>query len=159
MPALVSVRGADKVARRIRTIRMGIGVVLASDAPANLVLKRTLDRFDKEVDPNNIKWAPLKPSTLLLKKRIGAPNKILKRSLKLRQSIKIIRGAVGSGFGTATGTGRRIGVTDPSLVPRARAHQFGTSRMVKRRFLGVGPLDVKAVDSLLRREIARVIKS
>ena len=149
------VTGAPRLAKRIATIRAGLGVAMFKEELAQLLLRRTLDRFDKEVDPDNQAWKPLKNKTKADKRRLGYGG-ILKRTLLLRNSISIIRGNAEGTMYTNTGAGIRIGVRGPA-ADYGRYHQHGTPKMVQRRFLGVGELDIKSVDSFLRRRADKVI--
>ena len=71
-----------------------------------------------------------------------------------------------TGVGSATGAGFRIGIrstkvddgnriVDPAVY--GRIHHQGNKHVPQRRILGIGALDVKAVDSLLRRELKKLI--
>lgn len=150
------VKGADKLQRRIATIRKNLNLPAMTQEIGQLLLKRTQDRFDKEVDPDSKPWKPLAPATLERKRREGYGDaKKLVRKGDLRKAIAIIRGGAGTTF-TNTGAGVRIGIDDPTQVAKAQAQNKGTSRIPARRFLGVGALDVKAVDSYLRRKAANL---
>lgn len=150
------VKGADKLAARIATIRRNLNVPVMTSEIGELLLKRTKDRFDKEVDPDSKPWKPLAPSTIERKRRGGYGDaKKLVRKGDLRNAIQIIRGGAGTTF-TNTGAGVRIGVDDPTQVSKASAQNKGTARIPARRFLGIGALDVKAVDSYLRRRAANL---
>lgn len=150
------VRGAERLSRRIATIRANLNVQDIVGEVGNLLLKRTQERFDREVTPDGVPWVPLKRSTIERKRRAGYGDKgKLKRTEALRKSIRIIKGGAGTTF-TNTGAGLRIGVEDPEIVPRAVAQNRGTGRIPARRFLGIGRLDVKAVDGLLRRRAAKM---
>lgn len=146
------VGGADKLAARLRTIRANLNLPAFSTEIMLLLKKRTLDRFDKEVDPDGNPWKPLTEATLATKRRKGYGDKgKLKRTLALRNAIRIIRGGSGSIF-TNTGAGGRIGVEDPKIATYGRYQNNGTRKIPARRFLGIGRLDIKAVDSLMRRK-------
>lgn len=144
------VRGADRLSRRIRTIRENLGLPDLTEEIGDLLLARTMRRFERGVDPDERPWAPLKPETIRRKARGGFPAKPLQRTLKMKDSIKKIRGGSGSLF-TNTGAQVRIGIQDPQIADYARRHQQGRG-IPARRFLGIGALDVKAVDSLMRRK-------
>ena len=121
-----------------------------------MLLRRTLERFDREVDPDGTPWKPLAPATVIIKRRLGFGHKgKLKRTEALRRSIRVIRGGLGTVY-TNTGAGFRIGVDDPKVVEYARVQNSGADRIPARRFLGIGRLDVKAVDSLLRRKAQQI---
>lgn len=145
------VRGADKLKIRIATIRKNLNLPAFTEEIATLLVGRTKRRFASELDPNNTKWKRLKASTLRRKRAAGAGDAgVLVRTGKLRDSIGLIRGGF-RGFGVNTGAGFRIGVQDPKVARYAVAHQQGLGIPV-RRIVGVGELDIKAVDTLMRRK-------
>lgn len=146
------VNGAEKLKQRIATLRSRLQLPALTTEIANLIRRRTIERFDREVDPDGIPWKPLAESTILRKRRGGYGNKKkLVRTESLRGAIRIIRGGLGATY-TNTGAGFRIGVEDPKIAQYARIQNNGNRRIPARRFLGIGRLDVKAVDSLLRRK-------
>lgn len=147
------VRGPERLARRMATIRAALSLPVLTEEVANLLLKRTLARFEAQVDPDNNPWAALKETTQLRRKMSGysPAHPILQRTKELKHAIHVLRGASPGAVFTNTGANARIGVDDEEVTGRARAHQYGNSRVVARRFLGIGQLDVKAVDSQLRR--------
>lgn len=148
------VKGAAKLGRRINTIRTRLQLPLMVEEIGNLLLKRTLSRFDQEVDPNGTPWAPLLASTVKRRKALGlGPTPKLVRTQDLRSAIKVIRGGIQGAMFLNTGAGVRIGIEEEEIADYGRRLNQGTpGRMVARRFLGIGRLDVKAVDSLLRRK-------
>lgn len=151
------VSGAAKLGRRISTIRQRYNVEDLTAEIGQLLLRRTLDRFAREVDPDGTPWEDLAPFTLRRKKALGYGNKQkLERTGALKRSIKLIRGTAAGSIFTNTGAGVRIGVNDTSVVDYARIQNYGAGRVPARRFLGIGALDVKAVDSFLRRRAAAV---
>ncbi len=85
-------------------------------------------------------WAPLKPATILLKRRRGAGSLILVFSGKLRQSLS--RGNPGNIFQVIT-NGVRVGTSDRT----ARFHQGGT------RFMPARPILVPP-DAATRQQMA-----
>lgn len=146
------VRGAQKLSKRIATIRASIQLPLLVDDITALLLSRTLRRFDREVDPNEKPWAPLQPQSIARKRRAGyGDRKLLVQTGNLRSAIKAIRGGTGT-ISTNTGAGSRIGIEDPKVVKYARLHNQGRGGMPLRKFLGIGADDVKAVDGLMRRK-------
>lgn len=150
------VRGAERLGRRIATIRENLRLPVMTQEIGELLLRRTHERFDREVDPDGRPWVPLAPSTIEIKRRLGYGNKgKLKRTEALRRSIRIIRGGLGTTF-TNTGAGVRIGIESPKIAEYGKAQNQGTDRIPARRFLGIGRLDVKAVDSLLRRKAKEI---
>ncbi len=150
------VRGGQKLAQRLATIRAAIGLPALTQEIGNLLLRRTLERFDREVDPDGVKWVELSEDTIVAKRRLGyGGTGKLKRDLRLRQSIHLIRGGSGSIF-TNTGAGVRIGIDDPEVVNYAAALNRGSKTIPARRFLGIGRNDVTSVDSLMRRKAAQL---
>lgn len=150
------VRGATKLNRRIATIRQNLQLPILIEETKRLMLRRTLARFEREVDPNEKAWKPLKESTLRRKASAGyGDKKKLQRTEKMKSSIKVIRGGFGTTF-TNTGAGFRIGIEDPDVANYARIQNRGNRRIPARRFLGVGALDIKSVDSLLRRKAKEI---
>lgn len=146
------VHGAARLKTRIDTIRRGLGLPLLMPEIQTLLLKRTKDRFAREVDPDGKPWVPLHPATLARKQRLGYGDaQKLVRTGKMRDSIKVIRGGLGSTFFN-TGAGFRIGIQDEEVARYAIEQNKGTEKIPARRFLGLGRLDIKAVDSLLRRK-------
>ena len=145
------VYGARRLQVRIATIRAALVLPALSQELGKLLVRRTLERFDREVDPGERPWKALKTDTL--KRRSGSGStKILNRTGALRGAIRLIRGGQDSIY-TNTGAGVRIGVDDPRQLTKARTHQRGYPKgnIPARRFLGIGKNDVKSVDSFLRR--------
>lgn len=152
------VRGAERLGRRIATVRAALSLPLLVRETNELLLRRTLDRFDREVDPDGKPWPALADTTLERRRRAGGyPGKAkLVQTGELRASIQLIRGGEGTIF-TNTGAGGRIGIEgDEELIGKARAHQRGLNNIPVRRFLGIGRNDITAVDGLLRRKAAQV---
>lgn len=150
------VRGAERVRRRIATITANTQIALNSGLLESLLLRRVKERFLRGVDADGRPWPPLRPSTVRRKKGKAAP---LQRSGDLFKAIAVIRGSNQGTFASATGAGFRIGIEDPEIAEYARLMNNGfwharAKRMIPpRRFLGVGALDRKAVDSALRNAI------
>lgn len=146
------VNGAAALSQRIATIRRNLNLPALENEIGELLLRRTLQRFDREEDPDGKRWVPLAPATIAIKRRLGYGHKgMLKRTDTLRRSIRLIRGGRGTVY-TNTGAGVRIGVQNTKVAEYARIQNQGEGRIPARRFLGIGRLDVKAVDSLLRRK-------
>lgn len=152
------VDGAAKLSRRIKTIRERLSVPALVPEIGELLLRRTLDRFDREVTPDGQPWKQLADSTL--KRRgylIGIGKKMLVREGDLRASIQIIKGGYGSTF-TNTGAGLRIGIDGNARSKEGKSiAKYGAIQNITRQFLGIGRLDIKAVDGFLRRQAERVI--
>lgn len=154
------VRGAEKLRQRIATIRKKTGLPKMVDEIGVLLHRRTMDRFDRGVDPDGVPWQPLAISTLARKRQAGAGEQgMLVRSGRLRASIRLIRGGAGAMY-TNTGAGIRIGIQDREVAKYARYQQEGVpGRIPARRILGIGRLDVKAVDALMRRRAVQLERS
>ena len=147
------VNGVKKLGQRVKTIRTALALPVMVNEITDLLLRRTLDRFDREIDPDYVPWEPLADSTLARRRRDGVKStKKLNRTGAMRGAIKRIRGAAAGLLVTNTGAGARIGVADPAQTKKAAAQQYGTRFIPQRKFLGIGSLDVKSVDSLLRRK-------
>lgn len=153
------VRGAERLGRRIATIRRTLNLPDLTDEIGQLLLNRTLRRFKAEVTPDGIPWEPLKESTIRRKRQLGyGDRQKLQRTDDMRSAIRLIRGGITGAMFTNTGAGVRIAITDPKIAEYARVQNRGSydGRIPARRFLGIGRLDVKAVDSFLRRKAKQV---
>ena len=109
------------------------------------------DRFKSETAPDGTKWAPLAASTIKDKARRqksgttrsgksrvrcnAEPNAILKSTFLLRDTINYKPAP----FSVAVGTPLAYG----------RWHQYGTSRMPKREFLGYNQADLKEIENIV----------
>lgn len=149
--------GAGALLKRIATIQSGIGPLVSRERLGAFLVRRMQERFDKEQAPDGTRWKGRAPTS-------RGNHKILNKTGALRGALGVLEGT-GSGFGAATGAGFRIGirsmkVRDGSrMVDTAvygRAHHLGLGHVPQRRILGIGALDVKAVDSLLRRELKKL---
>lgn len=155
-----AVTGDRALLARIATIQQGVGALASRERLGAFLLRRMLQSFDREEDPDGKRWAARSSQT-------RGTHKLLNRTGVLRAAIGVLGGAGGRGFGVATGAGFRIGVRshtvkdssgraiNPSIY--GKVHQQGNKHVPQRRFLGIGALDIKAVDSLLRREMAKLI--
>jgi hypothetical protein len=154
------VRGASRVRRRIASIQAATTVALNPETLGKLLLDRVKKRFKRGVSPDGTKWPPLEPATKLRKAKSQFKGPLM-RSGTLFNAIKVIRGTHAGLFAGATGAGFRIGVSDPKAAEYGRLMNNGfyhvrAKRMIEpRRFMGVGELDRKAVDSALRAIILR----
>lgn len=150
------VSGVAALKRRIATIRETLQLPPMMDAIGDLMVKRTLTRFDAEVDASGRDWAPLSVSTLRKRARAGTGKKKLNETGAMRAAIKLIRGSAAGAVYTNTGAGFRIGISDPAQTLKGAVHNKGTDTVPQRRFLGVGSLDVKAVASLMHRRAKKL---
>lgn len=152
-----TVRGAQKLGQRIRTIRTRTNLPAMVDDILELLHRRTMSRFAREVTPDNEPWLPLAEYTLRRKKQLGYGNKQkLVRTDTMRRSIKVIRGRADGGIFVNTGAGGRIGITDPKVAEYANKQNKGSEHIPARQFLGIGRLDIKSVDSFLRRRATQL---
>jgi phage gpG-like protein len=147
-----NVRGVEKLKRRIATIRSRLDLPEMTAEIGVLITRRTLERFEREVDPNEKRWADLSPNTLAKRRSSGYGNKKkLQRTGTLKGAIRPIRGGFGTVFGN-TGAGVRIGIEDEETAKYAGPLNRGVPRKIPaRRFLGIGPRDIASVDAMLRR--------
>lgn len=149
--------GAAALNRRLRRIREGVNATLLNDREiTEFLVDRNRRRFREGVDPDGIRWTPLKKGTLRRKKWDGVAqaNRPLYRTGLLYRSIGVLSRKRGE-FGIAAVGTYRLGVRDPKAAAYGAYHQFGIG-VPQRRFLGISALDIKAVDSMLRRAIIRI---
>lgn len=150
-------RGAEKLAQRIRTVRENTGIALSTPDLLNRLVKANLRRFDREVDPSGNRWEVRAHDPYGRTDRRGAGRGTLIRTGKMRASIGIIRGFSKGSLAVATGANGRIGILAsvyPDQARYGRFHQFGIG-VPKRTFLGIAASDVVMIDSALRRAIIR----
>ena len=107
-----------------------------------LLFHNTLRRYDAAVDPDGAAWSPLRPSTL---KRKGGRGKLLVESGGLRRSI----------------SKRQAGPLEARITarkdPPGGFHQSGTSRMVRRSFMGISSQDEQQVRQLALDHLRRLM--
>lgn len=103
---------------------------------AGMFMERELKLgFAKESDPDGAPWAPLKPSTLR-QKRSGA---ILRETSALAGSIALQ---------SVSSSNVRVG---SSGVAYGIYHQTGTSKMVARKFIGIGDRHIPKIRKIFER--------
>jgi len=148
--------GVLKLRNRLKALQATLAIPVLTEEIGQLLLRRTLARFDREVDPNEVPWTPLASETLERRKRAGGNSgkKILVQTGALRASIQLLRGANTGTISTNTGAGVRIGVEDPEQTMKAFVHNKGYGKIPMRKFLGIGKLDIRSVDGLMRRRAA-----
>lgn len=106
-------------------------------------VKQTDKQFDRGVDPDNVPWVKLKPSTLARKKALGYSQKIL-----------IARGDTRNTLAhKATKTGVEV-----YIEGTAEYHQYGTRRIPERRIIGVNQERLDKLEELLTNWIQGAIK-
>lgn len=115
------------------------------------MLREVRGRFDSETAPDGTKWASLAAATIADKARRqksgttrsggsrarvnASPNAILKSTFLLRDTIAYKPSA----FEVRIGTPQKYGVH----------HQYGTSRMAARPFLGYNQADIKEIEAIV----------
>ena len=156
-----SINGHKKLVQRLARVRSVLPTAVAGSGVQELLLKRVLSRYDREVTPDGLPWPPLAASTIRTKKTKGYPtDKMLVASGTLRKSIGVIGGSTLGLTVVNTGLGFRIGVR-PETNPEGRlAPVYGKLinkglGTVRRRFLGVNSADVKSVQEYARRQIKK----
>lgn len=156
------VLGSQKVRAKLAAVRAEVPDLLNRDRLASFLIRRMQDNFGKQADPNGTPWPKHSPKT--------RPGPILKKSGSLRKSIARIDGNPRGIFASATGAGFRIGITS---ITHFEVYKRGGGRTVdtaeygplhqqgkgipKRRFIGLGPTDQKAIADLLRREMRKAV--
>lgn len=155
-----NVKGASKLKRRLLTLRARMENIVEDSRVENLLVNRIKRRMVQGVDTNLVPFHPLAPATIRRKKHkktVRGPGAILFETGAMYDAIGVTkrRGQLSS----PTGAGFSIGIasSNAKIQERAREHNFGNGRLPQRQFLGVNRLDVKAVDSLMRREMAKII--
>lgn len=156
-----AVSGDQKLLKRIRTIQEGLPALASRERLGDFLVRRMQERYGRRVDPEGRPWKERSTNT-------KGDHPLLEKKGNLRKAIGVLGGLNGSGMGIATGAGFRIGVRSVK-VPESgrtvdtavygRAHQIGNKHVPRRRFIGISDLDVKAVDSLLRREMNKLMKA
>jgi phage virion morphogenesis protein len=99
------------------------------------MLRQTDNRFRNEEAPDGTPWAPLATATLERKARRGKIRKILQEEGNLRTTLSYRASAQEVELG--------------SIQPYSTYHQFGTSRMVARPFLGVSDEDREEIEAIV----------
>lgn len=149
--------GTERAIQRIREVhRAVIGVVLHSETE-NFLVSRVLARFDAGVDPANRAWPGLDEATIRYKRQKGysKPEQPLYAKGNLRRAIGIIRGSNTGLLAGATGLGFRIGVRTPREAAYGRLHNFGFGQE-QRQFIGVSPLDARALSGFFNRKLKSI---
>jgi len=170
---LSKITGVSKVKQVFSRITTGVQSVLAKKRLEDLLLKRTLERFDppgsrkyaQKAPPIGKPWAPLSPYTRR-KKNVNRSQKLVDTG-KLRSSIGIVkRNMEGSVLQSPTGGGFSIGIKPGSKASKyARIHQFGgyagVNRKVyipARRYLGIDKTDIVSVQRLVNNIMKKSVQ-
>lgn len=159
------VEGAQQLGKRIKTIQEGLPRLVSKDELGAFLIRRMQARFSRREDQNGVRWKDRSPAS-------SGNHPLLEKTGRLRRNIAVVGGVGGTSLGINTGAGFRIGVKDAKFVEStgsssrvrnladiARIHNRGNKTTPRRQFIGIGRLDIKAVDSLLRRKAARLIEN
>jgi len=98
--------------------------------------QETEKQFNTETDPQGRPWAELKPSTLQQKRAKGYPDDILTATGEMRSTV----------YSVASKRSLEFGIRDP----KARWHQYGTSKMPQRQIIGITPKRVSQGSKLIK---------
>lgn len=155
-----TVTGATAAIQKLHRLRDEVLELAVDQDVRQLLLLRVRGRFEMGVDPQGNPWASLLEKTIEKKRRKGYPypEKPLQASLRLKNAIAIISGSNQGLFAGATGAGFRIGIEDPIAAQYGRIQNYGTSVLPARKFIGLGPLDTRAVQALLNRRLKSISK-
>lgn len=160
----IAVTGHNKIRKKINALSGVSAALMSKQHLQRLMLERTLERFDKEVDPAGNRWAPLSEQTIYRRMYTGGhPNKTLYQFGTLRNSIGVTSKR---GLASATNLGFRIGIdsSDPRIIGIARLQNFGGytwegRRVPARRFLGIGRDDQRAAEGLMDQLATSALRS
>lgn len=154
------VSGDQKLKRRLQTLQAALPTLMSQERLGAFLVRRMQVRFGQRVDPEMKPWRERSSAS-------RGSHPLLEETGNMRRAIAVLDRGQGSGFGVSTGAGFRIGVLSRNVTngrgkqvdtaDYARVHQRGNKRVPMRRFLGIGALDIKAVDSLMRREISKLL--
>lgn len=165
MSSGITVTGQQKIIRKLAKARQEFSTIVRDVELGAFIERRILDRFDAGVDANNRPWADLLPQTYERRKRAGVfSNKPLVRTGALRRAIHQITGRADGLYAINTGLGFRVGIDDEEVAAYGRTHNLGTfsgqikRKQLKRQFLAVSELDVRAARAKLDREVRRIIR-
>ncbi len=129
------------------------------------MVRRIVDRFDAGVAANGSPWPELEPQTLARRRRAGVRHsKPLVRTGTLRKAIREISGRADGLYAINTGLGFRIGIADEEAAVYGRVHNLGLysgkikRRQLKRQFMAVSELDVRAAREKLRRRVRAILE-
>jgi hypothetical protein len=164
---ILQVKGASKVKRMLDRAILGTSFVFNQKNLERLLVERTRGRFNEaggggryqsvaQRDPSGKRWKDLSPETL---ETHPNSNRILYRTGALQKSIGVVRRRMSKAqLQSPTGGGFSIGVRGGNEIQTyARVQNFGSDErnIPARRFLGIGPGDVDAVDNFIARNFAK----
>lgn len=150
--------GTNELVQRLKKVNAAALGIVTEQQLQDLLVRRTLGRFDAGVAPDGSPWAGLMVSTLARKRRGGSPRPeaVLQDTRRLRNSIGVVAGANTNLLASATGLGFRIGVRDRYAAQYGRLHNYGLGGNEKRQFLGISANDVRAVRDYISRRLKSI---
>lgn len=143
----VDVRGAAEVEAALDRVSEALDPVILLDEVSAMILSRIRTRFKNETNVEGVKWAPLRPKTIIQRVRLGfGARPILYRTGNLYKSIQLAK----------EGSMSRAIKTD---VEYAAPLQFGDdkSNLPARSFLGVNKQDVDLATALIAKRVQDAI--
>ena len=152
--------GIDRVKKVLGAVATGASVAFGSGKLEELLLERTLARFDPEgsnlyaqKSPDGVKWAELADSTKRKRSNKDYSQKLVDTGA-MRDKITILNKAplekIKSAFGATSIIGIQPGTKEAKI---GEYHQSGTPRMPARPWLGVNEKDMNDMNKLVRKDI------
>jgi hypothetical protein len=168
----VKVRNTSKLLAKLAAVKGGVHSILGQGKLEAFMLRRVQMRFaprngnaQAQRSPDGKPWKQLKERSR--RKHNQNRSQVLVDSSALRNAIKVVRSNLRSeaALASPTGAGFYIGVDKGGEVGKyARIQNNGgwsgvlhKSHIPSRRFLGVSAADIKAVDSLIKRSLLKVL--
>lgn len=139
----VRVIGLAELRKKLDKLEKALDAEDILDEAEALFLNRTRARFMAQVDPDGDPWTPLSPKYAKRKLAKWGAGGILFASGSMFHSIQAFE----------SGPNERSIATDD---PKAHFHQYGTSKMPRRVFLGFGDEDLYLAE---RRVLQRVMEA
>lgn len=135
----ISIQGQEELERKLTLLTGALDTVAILDEAGAVLFQRIKRRFLDQEDPDGQAWIPSKAS----RKRSGGGT--LYDTGRLFHSIQLYADGENS---------RAIGTN----VPYAGYHNFGTSRLPRRQFLGFGDEDATVVERLIIKRVTEALK-
>lgn len=155
------ITGQRRIVAKFQRIRSRLPEAFDDSHAKRLLIGRIRARYKAEVSPDGEKWPALSDKTIRNKRAKGSRDpykKLVDSGLMYRSLQEISKGNAGT-FGINTGLGFRIGIDDAEASEYARVHQYGTSRVPARPFLGLTDLDARSYREAVARQLRRIIAS
>lgn len=135
----VTIRGQTELDRKLRRLADSLDTRGILDESGAVLFQRIRKRFLDQKDPDGQTWIPSRASL----RRSGGGT--LYDTGRLFRSIQLY---------ASSGNTRAIGTN----VPYASIHNFGTSRLPRRQFLGFGDEDATVVERLIIKRITEALQ-